>query len=151
MDEAGWVKGGLDWQPCVQSPIQVRNINQSHAVHFFREYQQELRAGSPLAAFLSTTVISPDERDVIVWYKSPGLAELYLNGQRIEEAPTVRENEDLPSSPYPIYETEVVRLRAGKNSLVVHARPAQLGGLNWVFGGAFATPDSEVMLDLSFE
>ncbi len=151
MDEAGWVKEGLDWQPRVQNLEQLRNINQPHAVLFFKEYRQELQAGLPLAAFLATTVISPDERDVIVWYKSSGLAELYLNGQRIEEAPTARGNEDLPSFFYPIRETEVVRLRAGKNSLVVDARPAQSGGLRWFFGGAFATPDGDMMLDLSFE
>jgi hypothetical protein len=151
MDEAGWAKEGLDWQLAVQNPTQVRNINQPHAVLFFKKYQQELRAGSPLAAFLSTTVISPDERDVIVRSKSSGLAALFLNGQRIREAPKVRESGDLPSFSYPTSETQVVRLRGGKNSLVVHARPVLPEGLYWFFGGAFATPDGDVMLDLSFE
>jgi hypothetical protein len=151
MDEVGWIKEGLDWQPHVQNPTQVQNTNQPHAVLFFKEYLRELRAGSPLAAFLSTTVISPDERDVIIWYKSSGLADLYLNGQRIEESPEVGESEDLPSFFYPVRETEVVRLCAGKNSLVVHARPSLPEGLYWFFGGAFVTPDGDVMFDLSFE
>jgi alpha-glucosidase len=151
MDQAGKIKEGLDWQLWVQNPARVRNINQPHAVLFFKEYQQELRAGLPLAAFLSTTVISPDERDVIVWYRSSGLAELYLNGQRVEKAPEVGESGDLPSFFCPLRETEVVRLRGGKNSLVVHARPALPEGLYWFFGGAFATPDGDVMLDLLFE
>ena len=125
-------------------------MNEPHAVLFWREYREELQAGQPLAGYVTTTVVSPDERDAVIWFQSGGPAKLYLNGRKVDRMP-VRGEEGVPPFFRRPRRTPVVRLRAGENTLVVDTRPSSSEWPIWFFGAAVVTPDGDPMTDLAFE
>ncbi len=77
----------LDWKAYNQTTDGLRNVNQPHALLLYREYRQELRDGVPLAGYLVTTVVSPDEREAIIRFQAAGPVAFYLNGRPVEAAP----------------------------------------------------------------
>ena len=149
LDDAGRVNGALNWKTYVQTATGSRNVNEPHAVLFFEEYRRELQAGQPLAAYLATTVVSPDERDVVVLFRSGGTASLYLNGRELDVVPAEEEASVDPFFRGP-RRTGVIRLRAGENTLVVDSRPSPAERPVWFFGAALVTPDGDPMTDLAF-
>jgi len=153
VDDEGNINDGLDWKDYVQTSTGLRNVNQPHAILFYREYRQELRAREPLASYITTTVISPDEREAIIRFQSAGPTEFYLNGQKIEGMSVEEEEGVLPFFRHS-RQTAVMHLRAGENTLVVDARAPLEGSEGfpiWFFGGAFTTPGGDLMFDLVFE
>lgn len=161
MDDEGNVSAALDWETHAQGAEGWRgNLSYPHVAPLSRGYGQEISAGEPLAGYLSTTVVSPDERDAVLVLRSisskESPLEIYLNGQKVEEVPDTEE----PGNLYPRLlrsprrKTTLMRLRAGKNTLVVSTRPPQPGEYIWPvwsFSGAFTTPGGELMTDLAFE
>jgi len=151
MDDEGHINDALDWKVYLQDPEGWGgNLKQPHVIPFMKEHQEQLKAGEPLAGYMTTTVISPGERDAIVAFRSVGPEEFYLNGQRVEGIP-VEEEEGV----HPLFrrprKTAMMHLRAGKNTLVVDTRPSQSERPLWFLGGAFLTPDGVLMTDLVFE
>jgi len=151
----------LDWEAYVQGPDGFRgNLNCPHFALLSRGYGERLEAGEPLAGYVATTVISPDERDAVLVYRSMCSREFppefYLNGQRVKDAPAEERRGELYSHVLHSAEhkTGVMRLRAGENRLLVSSRPPKPGEymwLSWSFGGALKTVDGELMTDLIFE
>jgi hypothetical protein len=150
MDDAGHVDDALNWKAYVQTSARLESVHQPYAVHFRGEYQQQLRAGEPLAAYVTTTVISPDEREAVIWFQSGGPTQFYLNGHKVEQLPVEEEKEVRPLF-REARKTALVFLRAGENTLVVDTKPPHEGHLIWFFGGALTTPEGEWMTDLVFE
>jgi hypothetical protein len=150
MDAEGNVDGQLDWKAYVQTVEGLQNVNQAHGVFLYREYARALEAGSRLAAYLTATVISPDEREAVVRFHSAGPVALYLNGCEIGEAP-IEQEEWLPALLRTARRTAPMQLRPGRNTLVVHIQPSMGKPSSWYLGGAFTTPDGEWMTDLAFE
>ncbi|HSR31505.1 MAG TPA: TIM-barrel domain-containing protein [Anaerolineae bacterium] len=140
----------MGWVDYVQTVDGLKNVNQPHGVFLSREYEQELRAGTPLAAYARTTVTSPDEREAIIRFRAAGFTQFYLSGQEIEEVPVEQEGW-LPALLRKARSTAVMRLKPGKNTLVVRTRPPQEKRPWWYLGGWFATPDGALMTDLEFE
>lgn len=161
IDDDGNINGGLDWKDYVQTSSGLRSVEQPHAILFYREYRRELQAGEPLAGYITTTVVSPDEREAVVRFRSAGPTEFYLNGQKIEglalslpKGMPVEEDDGVPPFFRPPRKTVVMHLRAGENTLVVDIRSPSEGSEGfplWFFGGAFTTPDGDLMIDLVFE
>ncbi len=150
MGAGGSVNRHLDWKAYVQTPEGVRNVNQPHVLFLAREAREELRAGARLAAYLATSISSPDERDAVVQFRSAGPTAFYLNGQAVVEDPV--EQEGWPSHPLRrARSTGVMRLRPGRNWLLVHSQPFQEKRSWWYFEGALLTPEGELMTDLGFE
>jgi len=148
MDDEGYVNDALDWKVYVQDTKGWGgNLKQPHAVLFMREYRQQLKAGEPLAGYLATVVVSPDERDVTIRFQSAGPTEFYLNGQKVEET-EMEEEEEVHPFFRRLRKTAVMHLRAGENTLVVDTRPPRSGRPIWFFGGAFLTPDGDSVTDL---
>ncbi|MCP4537980.1 MAG: DUF5110 domain-containing protein [Chloroflexi bacterium] len=150
MDKAGNVHSELNWQACIQTSDGLRNVNQQHAVLFFREHRQALQACEPLAAYVTTTIVSPDEREVVVQFRTVGTTTFYLNGQQVDDMPAEKEPEGLSPFFHGLRKTAVMHLHAGENTLVVDAKSAP-GETYWFFGGALVTPDGDLMTDLVFE
>jgi hypothetical protein len=96
MDHEGKINGTLDWKARVQGSEGLTSVTQPHALFFYREYEPEVRAGIRLAGYLTTTVVSPDEREALLMLRSPGPLEVYLNGQGVEMA---RVEKDLGIAP----------------------------------------------------
>jgi hypothetical protein len=142
-------EGGPAWKNYVQTAEALTNVNQPHAVFLSREYEQALKAGKPLAAYLRTIVVCPDDRDSVLRFRTAGPTTLYLNGQEIEEQPVEVEGW-LPPPLHQAQGTAVIRLRPGRNVLLVHTSPPQGKRPPWYLGGWFATPDGDLMTDLEF-
>jgi hypothetical protein len=150
MDAEGKVNAALAWKARVQGSEGLTSVTQPHALFFYREYEPEVRAGVRLAGYLTTTVVSPDEREALLMLRSPGPLELYLNGQGVE---TTRGEKDLEGL-HPLLSkdqaTALVHLRAGRNTLLVHSRTSQENP-HWLFCGALLTPGGGLITDLAFE
>ncbi|MGD9047101.1 MAG: glycoside hydrolase family 31 protein [Anaerolineae bacterium] len=142
-------EGGPAWKDYVQTAVALTNVNQPHAVFLSREYEQALRAGTPLAAYLRTIVVCPDERDAVLRFRAAGPTTFYLNGQEVEELPVEVEGW-LPPPLHQAQGTAVMRLRPGRNLLLVHFSPPRGKRPSWYFGGWFVTPDGDLMTDLEF-
>lgn len=140
----------LDWKVLVQTVEGVANVNQPHGIRFSTECGPELKAGVPLAAYMVTTIISPEKRDAVLRFRSAGAVELYLNGNRVREVPVEQEGR-LPSLLRRSRRTATVHLHAGRNTLVVHTVPPKEKRSWWHFGGAFTTPDGDLMTNLAYE
>ena len=150
VDGEGEINQGLPWRAYVQTTGGLKNVNQPHGVYLSSEYGQALAEGASLAAYLSVVVNSPDERKAVVRFRAAGPSTFYLNGQEIEEVP-VEQEEWLPGLLRKTRKTAVLRLRQGRNRLVVHSKPAQKNRPRWYFRGRFETPDGAEMTGLSFE
>jgi hypothetical protein len=150
MDADGNPDQTRDWEVRAQTLDGLTSLTQPHALFFYREHEAEVRAGVPLAGYLATTVISPDERDVSLVLRSRGPLEVYLNGQKVK---LMRGGEKRTGLHPLLWEDQVralVRLRAGRNTLLAHSRTSQTNP-HWFFCGALLTPDGELMTDLVFE
>jgi hypothetical protein len=150
MNPDGTANEALEWQPHVQSIKGLRNVREPHIVFFSREYREQLQAGKRLAGYLTTTIVSPDEREVVLRFGSPGPAEIYVNGQKVDEAP-VQERDKASPRLRRLRETVPIHLRAGENYLVVATQPPQEGRPIWLFAGGFTSPGCvDMMTDLKF-
>jgi len=150
MDPEGNLNQALDWETRVQTLGELTSLTQPHALFFYREREAEIRAGVPLAGYLTTTVISPDERDVILVLRSRGPSEVYLNGQKVEVVHGGEERAGLHPLLWENQARALVRLQAGRNTLLVHSQTSQTNP-HWLFCAAFLTSDVGLMTDLVFE
>ncbi len=147
VDEQGNLNPALDWASFVQTSERLRSVNDIHIAFIGRQHREQLAVGEPLAAYVVTTVTSPDDRQAVLRFGGGGEMTFYLNGQAVavmeedaeKQAPMFRETQ----------RTEPMRLHKGKNVLVVHTQP-QARAHFWALGAAFTTPDGELMTDLVF-
>jgi len=152
VDVQGTFDHALDWQDDVQTLNQLPNVNRPHAVMLSRQYRERLQAGEDLAAYLATTVVSPDDREAVLVYGGSGEATLYLNGQQV-----VEDTEEPIAGGHPMLRdarrTQVIHLHKGENTLLVHTTPPELGRRFWVFGAAFVMPGEhfDPMVDLTYQ
>ena len=125
-------------------------MNQPHAIRFSKEYAHELKCGTSWAGYLASEILSPDERDIVLQFRTAGAIEFYLNGQRVEEMPGEPEE-----GIHPLFrrarQTARMRLHAGKNHLLISTESPKDEDRFWFFGGALTTPDNEFITDLGFE
>jgi hypothetical protein len=145
----GWKASGQGDAPS------LANLTEAHAIHLAEDLAEQLAAGEPLAAYVATTITSPDERDVVLEAWARCQADWYLNGREIEFLPVREQETAQPPFFWPTRESAVLRLRAGENSLVALTRPAKEVRESralpyWDLGGALTTPDGRVMTDLVF-
>jgi hypothetical protein len=152
MTDDGLANGDLAWTPLVQTAEGLRNVNQPHGALFWRTHGEQLRAGKKLAGYLVTTVVSPNEREAVLAFRAGGACQVYLNGSQVAVQPGDEEQDLLPSL-RGARKTEVVRLRAGENTLFVETRSPTEGRPFWFFGGALMPPSGgeEPMTDLTYK
>jgi hypothetical protein len=150
MSARGTIVQKLDWKVYRQQADALDNLYEPHAVLFGHEYGAELQAGKPLAGYLTTTVISADERDAVLRFGSAGATEVYLNGKRAHEIRAGEQSLESLGHSYSTRRTAVMHLRAGENTLLIGTRPPQEERRHWYFGAALVTPDDEPMAGLSF-
>jgi alpha-glucosidase len=150
VDGEGKINERSRWKEYVQTTDGLKNVNQPHGAYLSREYSRALADGAPLAAYAHTVINSPDEREAIVRFRAMGHSTFYLNGREIEEAPVEQEG-GLPGLQRKARGTAVMRLRQGKNRLVVHSEPSQENRWRWDLGGWFETPDGDLMTGLVYE
>jgi hypothetical protein len=156
LDSQGNVNRALSWIAYRQEDCPSQgSLTQGYVVRLSENFQEELAAGQSLAGYLATTIISPDDRDVVfeAWTTSP--TQWFLNGRRIDLLPA----EHLPTAQPPFYrptrKSSTLRLRKGENTLVADiGSPASVracSGLpSWRCGGSLLTPSGESMTDLVF-
>ena len=133
----------LDWRLYPQATGELDSVHQPHALMLSRVYAEELRGGASLAAYLETTILSPDEREVILWFGASGPVEVYLNGQPVADMP-VPEELPLPFAFRDLRVTESLTLQAGQNRLLVHSLAPEGQHPWWYFGAALTTPGGEI-------
>jgi hypothetical protein len=115
----------------------------------FRErYTPLLAVGEPLVGYAVTNIVSPDEREVLLHFRTGGPIKLWLNDQPIEESARIEASPVYPVQLRP-NATGPVRLKRGANRLVVETRPP-LPQPFWSFSVTPVSLDGAIMTDLSF-
>jgi hypothetical protein len=150
VDEVGRLNEQLDWAPYVQGMEGLTSLTEPHAVLFSREHRQALQEGKPLAGYLVARVISPDDRQAVLWFRAWGSAKFYLNGRPVKESSVKGEERGGFSSLHGARKSVLLQLCAGENTLLVDTRPPQEGRRFWGLGAAFTTPGGEWMTDLRY-
>jgi hypothetical protein len=150
MDPGGKINESLAWKTRTQTSEGLTSLTQPHALFFYREYEADVRAGVPLASYLTTTVVSPDERDVLLVFRSTGLLEVYLNGHEVEVLPGDVDQVALHPLLWEDQSKALVHLVAGRNTLLVHSQMSEKNP-HWLFCGALLAPDGGLITDLAFE
>jgi hypothetical protein len=146
----GAVNPALDWQAHVQNPDDIPNYKEPHAVLFWRDYEELLRAKEPLVGYVTGTVVSPEARDAVLEFRTTGEVEIYLNGELVPVLPHPDESHLRPTF-RSAYRTEPLPLREGENVLLIRSVPlAETKPHWWYFGARFVDEDGELMLDLDF-
>ncbi|MGD8624465.1 MAG: glycoside hydrolase family 31 protein [Anaerolineae bacterium] len=140
----------LPWQVQAQTTDDLININQPFGAVLAHSSLEQRVPETATGAYLATTVVSPRARDVVLRFRTGGPARFYLNGREVSEVPVAPEPW-LPAVLRRARQTEVVRLEAGRNHLLVHTPRPQGARPWWYFGGAFTTPHGQVVDDLRFE
>lgn len=140
----------LEWQLRTQNAATIQNVNETFRVYLM-EYWARLVAGERLAAYAATTVVSPDEREVVIYYVASCRAQFALNGA------VLAEREVAPAEPpravlrsvHATHKSVVARLQPGANRLVaVLERPERSAW--WYFAAVCARADGTLYTDLGF-
>jgi hypothetical protein len=140
----------LPWQVQAQMVQDLINLNQPFGAVLAQGALEQRVPETVTDTYLSTTVVSPRARDVVLRFRSGGPARVYLDGREVAEVPVTPEPW-LPALLRRARRTEVVRLVAGPNHLLVHTPRPEGARPWWYFGGAFTTPEGQVVDDLRFE
>jgi alpha-glucosidase len=127
----GHVLAGEDALPwTVRRPdvAALRNLNGPFLLPLGQENRERLQAGEPLAAYLATTVMSPDEQEASLLVRTRTPVVVYLNGEAVPAGPG---EEDCGYYPFEVRRAGPFRLHAGENRLVVHSLPDPAGQAVW--------------------
>jgi hypothetical protein len=150
VDAQGRPDQALDWDSRVQTSEGLTSLTQPHALLFYREYADELKAGAKLAGYLATTAASPDEREAVLLFRATGPLEIMLNGQKVEVQPGDGDRSGLHPLLWDDQGKAPLHLRAGSNTLLIHSQPGKTKP-PWLFAATLLTPDGELMTDVLFE
>jgi hypothetical protein len=132
------------------------NLHFPFYVPLFQDYHARLETGEPLAAYLAVTITSPADQEATLLYMGAGESTLYLNGEKVSQK--AAEGGELAErffrqgmSFIPALKLEGLRLKTGKNSLLVSLRPFdKIEWRPWLFGGIFLDPQGDLLTDLSY-
>ncbi len=150
MADNGGVDPTLDWRAHIQDADGLPNYKEPHAVLFWRDYDEALKAGTPLVGYITTTVVSPETREAVLEFRTTGAAEIVLNGKPVPVAPHPDEANVRPHF-RSAHRTEPLTLRAGENVLLIRSAPSEEEKLYWwYFGARFVDTKGELLLDLDF-
>jgi alpha-glucosidase len=153
VDDAAVPEPSLPWQARRAEPERSANLRRPFGVMCAQDCRDALEAGEPVAGYLATTVISPDEREAVLYFQAEGELAFFLNGRPLAGEPQEPEGMD---ADFPVDHfargpraLRSLHLQAGRNTLVISTRPDPAKGPGqWYFGGAFATPAGAPMPDL---
>ena len=115
----------------------------------FQDYHARLETKEPLAAYLAANITSPAEQEVTLVYLAAGEASLYLNGEKVSQKAVdggELAERFIPQrmEGIPVLKLEGLRLKAGKNTLLVALRPSEKPEWRpWFFGGILLDPQGE--------
>jgi hypothetical protein len=121
----------LVWTARSPDTIVLVNLNRPFRLRLGAEYWARLQAGERLAAYLATTVESPDDQEATLRVRTRTPVEVYVNGEPVELGP---EEEDFSFYPFAVRRTVPFRLRAGENALLVHSSGDPEGKAAWYVG-----------------
>lgn len=145
----GQLNPALDWETYHQELSSVKNISDPYHVRLRGRYTPLMLAGEPLVGYAVTNIVSPDEREVELHFRTGGPIKLWLNGQLIKERTRIETSPVYPKQLHP-HSTGPLRLKRGANRLVVETRPP-LPQPFWTFSVAPVSLDGTLLTDLSFE
>ncbi|MGC9347097.1 MAG: TIM-barrel domain-containing protein [Anaerolineae bacterium] len=141
----------LDAETVVQDPAEMHNLNEPFVIRFWERYAERMQASEKLAAYLLSTVVSAEARDVVLELTASDPVALYLNNEEVAILPREEVPEDVPVQFRPPVRTAVLRLEEGENTLVVATESPEEPRGRWFFGGKFLTPEGEDIVDLTYK
>lgn len=147
----GAVRQDLDWHIHQQDAARIPALDEPHSIHFISDYAQQLWSQQPLVGYITAKVISPQEREVILEFRSGGVPVLFCNGAPLEVAPNPVAL-DAPIWSRPIERTMPFVLREGENTLLIRTTPAPDAPHPhwWFFGARLASPDGSPLMGVEY-
>ncbi|HEX2909975.1 MAG TPA: TIM-barrel domain-containing protein [Chloroflexia bacterium] len=153
LDAEGKANPNLRWRNHIQELFSVKSIADPFYMRLREWYQTRLFAGETLAGYALATIISPDDREAVMHFHSPGPIQFFLNGEEVaEEGPVA--GTDLEGAAFhprlSVRSTHKVQLHKGRNNLIVSTRSPE-GRPHWWLSVVFLRPDGSMMTDLTTE
>jgi len=150
LDAAGNPNPDLEWQTFAQDLARTVNYRRAHFSHLWRAHWGELRAGKPLATYLTATVVSPEVRKAVLAFTANSPATIWVNGAEVAEDPAAEIDSAHGLFVHGTRFTKPFALCAGKNTLLVHCTPNAKGWPFWHFGAALLSPSGELLSDVVY-
>ena len=155
MSPAGSLKADVEWTPHIQTHEDIKaNLSEAHDLILARIYRQQLMAGQKFAAYVATTITSPDARECALNFWYAGVIDLYWNGQKLDLPPKSELETELAPFFRPTRTIEGLALREGANTLVAALRPCDdvrsADYPYWGIGAQIIAPDGSGMPDLGY-
>lgn len=148
LDVDGRPNPDLKWRTFAQTLDNTTSFQRAHFASLGEGHWEAVMSDQPLAAYLTTTVVSLGARDAIFEFTSYSPVTILLNGKPVAEDRDAAEDSALGRFVHGTRKTVPVRLQAGENILLIHCPAEHKRWPFWFFGGAFVTPDGELMIDL---
>lgn len=125
-------EAGLQWTARYPDATALVNLNRPFLLRLGAEHGVRLQAGERLAAYLATTVESPEEREATLLVRTRTPLEVYVNGEPVELGP---QEEELSFYPFEAHQTAPFCLREGENTLLLHTHADPEGEAAWYVAG----------------
>lgn len=154
LDPAGQPNPELDWETYAQAFSEVKSIADPFYVRLRERYTSRYEAGESLASYAVTTVIAPEEREVVLFYYAGAAIQLWFNGEQLEEGKQLESGGEAGHNVYhphlkPRF-SRTLRLKKGSNTLLVASKPPRPRPY-WWFSVAVVRPDGSIMTDLLYK
>jgi hypothetical protein len=148
----GVVSQDLDWHIHQQDVARIPALDEPHSIHFIRDYEKQLWSQQPLVGYIAAKVISSQEREVVLEFRSGGVPTLFCNGIPLEVLPDPAAA-DTPIWSRPIERTVPFMLREGENTLLIRTTPAPDAPHPhwWFFGARLALPDGSPLTGVDYQ
>ncbi len=148
LDTAGNPNPNLVWRTLAQSLAETENYRRAYFTYLERSRWSPTTAEAPRAAYLTTTVVSPEAREAVLAFTAMGPVTVYVNGAKVGE--DVRAEID---SVHGLFVTGTrftgkLYLRAGTNTLLIHYPKADR---HWRFGAMLLSPSGELLPDVVYQ
>jgi hypothetical protein len=125
-------EAGLAWMERSPDATALVNLNRPFLLRLGAEHRVRLQAGERLAAYLATTVESPEDQEATLLVRTRTPVEVYVNGEPVKLGP---QEEELSFYPFEARRTAPVRLQAGENALLVRSHADLEGEAAWYVAG----------------
>ncbi len=148
LDAAGNPNPNLAWRTLAQSLAETENYRHAYFTHLERSRWAAPTTETPRAAYLTTTVVSPEAREAVLAFTANGPVTVYINGVKVDEDVKAAIDSAHGLFVHGTRFTNKLYLRAGTNTLLIHYPKA---GRRWHFGAMVLSPSGKLLPDVVYQ
>ncbi len=148
LDAAGNPSPNLVWRTLTQNLAETENYRRAYFAYLERSRWSPATAESPRAAYLTTTVVSPEAREAVLAFTATGPVTVYVNGAKVGEDAKAAIDSVHGLFVHGTRFTGKLYLRAGTNTLLIHYPKTDR---RWHFGATLLALSGELLGDVVYQ